>query len=363
MRPSCENGWTGGQYSAFRFVLGAYLIVQLSSLIWRDPDALVTLPLVAGIGASLLFALGVRDRIAACALLGLEIGLSAVHAGFSNGSALFVGCILFAHLFVPPAPYGSWDARGRTDPSADWQMPTSVQCGLWSALAVGYVLCGATQLGEADFTSDAGFATGVIIALELAFAPLAFSRRLRPWLWLTLLCMLIGRMLFGALSDFESGIAILHVFAFDPAWIARKADDGRAIIFYDGGCGLCHRFVRFTLAEDARGEWFRYAPLGGEAFGELCDSTSPDQSLDEIDSIVLRLPDGRSLVRSAAVLEIGRRLGGIWRIEAFVGGLLPRSVLDFGYDRIARMRHQIFSKPDAVCPILPAHLRERFDLS
>ncbi|HZH02738.1 MAG TPA: DCC1-like thiol-disulfide oxidoreductase family protein [Myxococcaceae bacterium] len=36
------------------------------------------------------------------------------------------------------------------------------------------------------------------------------------------------------------------------------------ILFYDGGCGLCHRAVRFVLARDPAGR-FRFAPLGGSA--------------------------------------------------------------------------------------------------
>ena len=34
-------------------------------------------------------------------------------------------------------------------------------------------------------------------------------------------------------------------------------------IFYDGGCGLCHRFVRFVIKRDPDGTLFRYAPLEG----------------------------------------------------------------------------------------------------
>jgi hypothetical protein len=37
-------------------------------------------------------------------------------------------------------------------------------------------------------------------------------------------------------------------------------------------------------------------------------------------------------------------------------------LLDTGYDGIARIRHRIFAKPPDACPILPAPLRDRFDL-
>ncbi len=139
-------------------------------------------------------------------------------------------------------------------------------------------------------------------------------------------------------------------------------DRSRATIFYDGGCGLCHRFVRFVLAVDREGKCFRFAPLEGGAFAVLRKASARSEMLDNIDSIVLSLPDGSLLVRAAAVLEIGRRLGGIWRVLAAAGSIFPLRVLDFGYDGIARIRHRIFSTPPDACPILPAHLRDRFDL-
>ena len=44
------------------------------------------------------------------------------------------------------------------------------------------------------------------------------------------------------------------------------------IVFYDGDCGLCDRFVRWMLRRD-RGHHYRFAPLQGEtaAFRKLVD--------------------------------------------------------------------------------------------
>ncbi len=126
------------------------------------------------------------------------------------------------------------------------------------------------------------------------------------------------------------------------------------LLFYDGDCGLCHRWVLFLLRHDPEGSRFRFAPLGGEAWraasivGELPDS------------LVLRTGDGRVLVRSAALLEIADRLGGRWRTLGRLAGLLPRWLLDLGYDGIARIRKRLFAPPPGPCPILPAQLRGRF---
>lgn len=131
-----------------------------------------------------------------------------------------------------------------------------------------------------------------------------------------------------------------------------------ATIFYDGDCGLCHRAVRFVLARDRDGRAFRFAPLGGETFRTLVPAATRAQLPD---SIVLREPDGTLRVRTAALRAIGRRLGGVWRIAAAVAGVVPPALLDAGYDGLARVRHRLFAKPPAACPVLPPALRARFD--
>jgi predicted DCC family thiol-disulfide oxidoreductase YuxK len=343
MTTRCANGWTGGQYSVFRFALGAYLLVHLVCLVplasemlsdpgalgkasesalhpffpnlllfWDSPAGIVAL-LLAGVGFSALFALGVRDRLSALALLYLGICLFTTIPPNSNSSVLVIGWILLAHAFVPRRPYGSWDARGRVDPGADWRMPARIRTATWIVLAIGYVV-------------------------------------------------LLSRMALGQSADFGAGMLMLHFLAFDPAWIKGKEQERAATIFYDGSCGLCHRFVRFALSEDREGRCFRFAPLEGNAFAAVRDESARAETLDQIDSIVLSLSDGSLFVRAAAMLEIGKRLGGLWRVIAIAAGVLPLRWLDVGYDGIARIRHSLFAAPSDACPILPPHLRARFDL-
>jgi predicted DCC family thiol-disulfide oxidoreductase YuxK len=129
-------------------------------------------------------------------------------------------------------------------------------------------------------------------------------------------------------------------------------------IFYDGGCGLCHWSVRFVLARD-RGGAFRFAPLDSAALR----STAPEEVRKALQgTFVVRTFDGRLLTRSAAALHVGRRLGGVWRLLAGVGALIPAAVLDRGYDTIARNRHRLFRTPQGVCPVVPPALRARFDV-
>lgn len=127
-------------------------------------------------------------------------------------------------------------------------------------------------------------------------------------------------------------------------------------LFYDGGCGLCHRFVSFVARRD-RGERFLFAPLGGEHFRAQV-SEQERQRLPE--TLVLRTADGRLLTRSSAVLAALRALGGIWRAVAAVAVAIPAPVRDGVYDFVARIRYRLFGRPAQSCPLLPLELRQRF---
>jgi len=129
------------------------------------------------------------------------------------------------------------------------------------------------------------------------------------------------------------------------------------LVFYDGSCGLCHRLVSFVLARDPDGSRFRYAPLGGPTFVHSFVAGERERLPD---SIVVRTADGRTLVRSAAVIQLGERLGGGWRALARAASLFPHWLLDLAYDGIARIRRALFVRPEMTCPIVPQELRGRF---
>ena len=127
-------------------------------------------------------------------------------------------------------------------------------------------------------------------------------------------------------------------------------------IYYDGHCGLCHRWVRFVLAADRDGSLFRFAPLRGETFQARVSARAglPD-------SVIVQTAGGELRVRSAAVVHVLRRLGGGWAALAGAIRLIPSPVRDGLYDWIARVRYRLFARPADVCPAIPAELRKRFD--
>ncbi len=138
----------------------------------------------------------------------------------------------------------------------------------------------------------------------------------------------------------------------DPAG---RVPDG-PVLFYDGGCGLCHRSVRWFVRLDRR-ERLTFAPLFGELFSEL---VPPADRAGLPDSLVLRTADARLHVRSNAVLRALVEIGGVWRPIARILRWIPRALRDRLYDAIARARQRWFAKPEGACPLLPPELRARF---
>lgn len=128
-------------------------------------------------------------------------------------------------------------------------------------------------------------------------------------------------------------------------------------VFYDGHCGLCHFSVRFVLLRDQVGH-FRFAPLDSEIFR----AAVPEAARAGLpDSVIVQTASGELLVRSTAIIYLAKRLGGIWQILGTMAELIPVSWRDRLYDWIAGIRHHLFAPPAAACPLIPPHLRDRFD--
>ena len=166
-----------------------------------------------------------------------------------------------------------------------------------------------------------------------------------------------------------------------------ESEHRKPILFFDGVCGLCNRFVDFMLRADSQ-DLFRYAPLqgetarrmlglGGEAGGREPGSRQPggetgDHQADGRetgDSQAGDLPSGgphsfvflekdRQFEQSNAVLHALIRLGGAWRLIAVLY-VFPRPLRDLVYRIVARNRYRWFGRRDA-CRMPTAEERGRF---
>jgi predicted DCC family thiol-disulfide oxidoreductase YuxK len=130
------------------------------------------------------------------------------------------------------------------------------------------------------------------------------------------------------------------------------AADG-PVIFFDGVCGLCNRWVDFVLARDRQGV-FRFAPLQGETARDWL-RIEPGQPLN---SVVL--VDHHGVYRkSDAIWRMLIRLGGIWIVPGWLLRLTPRPLRQWGYDLVARRRYRWFGKKEA-CRLPRPQERARF---
>ena len=112
------------------------------------------------------------------------------------------------------------------------------------------------------------------------------------------------------------------------------------VLLYDGTCGFCARSVQFVLAHEGARRSLRFASLESATGIEL---RRRHPWLATVDSLIWYEPDDdeRLLVRSAAVLRVARYLGGVWRVLALLGSVVPRFVRDAAYDFVARHRREI----------------------
>jgi predicted DCC family thiol-disulfide oxidoreductase YuxK len=111
----------------------------------------------------------------------------------------------------------------------------------------------------------------------------------------------------------------------------------RALILFDGVCHLCNGFVQFVLERDVEGR-FDFAPLQSRFGGAGWDS-------------VVLVEGEQRYEAEAAVLRILAGLSRPWPWLGGLLGLLPASLLRWGYRWIARNRYRWFGREETC--ILP----------
>lgn len=109
------------------------------------------------------------------------------------------------------------------------------------------------------------------------------------------------------------------------------------IIFFDGYCGLCDRFVTEIFLQD-KDHVFHFAPLQGPTASLTLKGTV------QADSVVY-WKDGQILLKSQAVLEILKDLGGIYSLFIILK-IVPQFLRDLVYDYIAKNRYGWFGQSD-----------------
>lgn len=259
---------TRDHYSIFRAILGGYLYLHFVSLLpWAtevfgpiaaggmlgaDHSPLLgVFPNVLGLidtpwfavafvalGAilSVMVAVGFRDRWAAVALWYVWACLLGRNPLILNPGIPYVGWMLLMHAALP-TPRGD-----------GWKFPGGFLGAAWTVMVVGYTFGGLTKLGSLSWMDGSALlhvlqgplarptllrewlvarpgllevATWGTLTLEILAAPLAISRRTRPWLWVALTGLQLGILATIDFSDLTIGMLLIHVLTFDPRWLRR----------------------------------------------------------------------------------------------------------------------------------------------
>jgi len=397
--------WTGGQYSVYRALLGAFLVVHFAMLLpygaevfgtngllasaalspyfgvlpnplaYFDSPSAIAAVLGIGVVCGVAVAVGWFDRIGAIVAALILGWLFQRNPLIANPSLPLLGFLLVLHAFAPARPYGSVAAlRGGADPR--WRLPRHLHVAAWTVLALAYTHSGITKLFSASWMSGEAIRlvlenplardhvlrelmlalapvclqllTWTILWVEVLFAPLVLFRRIRPVMWSLMLLAQLGFLTFLNFADLTFPMLLAHLITFDPKWLERWARKSKGVLLFDGECAFCHATVRLAMREDSR-EHLKFAPLASDVGARLLGSTPQEGRGDTI-----VLVDGRGYaVKSRAVAGVLEHLGGLWLLLGKLLRAIPRPIADAAYDFVGRMRYRLGGAAKA-CAILPA---------
>jgi hypothetical protein len=275
---------TGGQYSLYRALLGAFLIVHFAMLLpygaeifgkggllasaslspyfgllpnplaYFDSPDVVTLLLCTGVLCGLAVAIGWFDRVGAVLAALLLSWLFQRNPLIANPSLPMLGFLLVLHAFVPTLPQGSLAAlrAGGTNPS--WRLPRHLLLAAWIVLALAYTHSGITKLFSPSWTDGETIRlvlenplardhalrkvmlalppiflqvlTWTVLWVEVLFAPLVLFRRFRSVTWTGMLLAQLGFLCFLDFADLTFPMLLAHMITFDPRWMSKRPRDG-----------------------------------------------------------------------------------------------------------------------------------------
>lgn len=131
-------------------------------------------------------------------------------------------------------------------------------------------------------------------------------------------------------------------------------ENQNGIVLFDGVCNFCHSSVNNIIRFDKK-KYFRFAPIQSEVGQYLMSKHGLDPV--NFDSVIL-VDDNRSYIYSSAILNIARKMKGIYQL-AYIFILVPPFIRNGIYKWIAKNRYKWFGKKDA-CMVPTPDIRSRF---
>ncbi|MBK8846708.1 MAG: DUF393 domain-containing protein [Bacteroidetes bacterium] len=127
----------------------------------------------------------------------------------------------------------------------------------------------------------------------------------------------------------------------------------KPIIFFDGYCNLCNVAIQLIIKHDQH-QQFLFSTLTGEF--ALANNLFGHIQMEQ-DTMALWV-NNRLYIRSDAVIEIAKRLGG-WFVIISYTKIFPKFIRNGVYNIIAKSRYRLFGKR-ANCMIPDQALLARF---
>ena len=395
-------------YSGIRFFLGLYLLfhfVQLipygkelfsseglfsaalspllgyipNPLLHYDSPVVIMILLSLGAVASVLIMIGRCDRVSSLFIILLLGWLYTRNPLIANPSLPVVGWMLLLHIMLPRGAYGTHGAS--LDSMSAWVFPKQLWFAAWVLLAVAYSYSGYTKLLSPSWLDGSAIEvvlhnplsrdywlndllrllpswllqglTWTIMIIELLFLPLAFWQPTRKLVWLIMMGAQIGFLLSFDFADLTIPMLLFHLLTFDRTWLKKYQHQENATLFYDGTCAFCSGVVRFSLLEDVDKK-LHFAPLQGETLQAQKVPTIDDETL------IIHTQSGKTYYKSDAVIYLLETLGGLWLVLGKIIAVLPRSLRDFCYDGIGKIRYTLAGKVDKdMCALMPRVYQKR----
>jgi len=117
-----------------------------------------------------------------------------------------------------------------------------------------------------------------------------------------------------------------------------KSNNKSTILFFDGVCSLCNGWVDWVIQNETK-HTLHFASLQGSTAQALL--TAHDR--ESLETLIV-LHEEQKFVRSAAVIFVLEKIGGVYGALAWVLKIIPLSIRDRGYQFVARHRYQWFGK-------------------
>lgn len=403
------------QWSIFRIIFGIYLTIHFGTLIPYaaevfgpngmikshdqiptykffpnilnifESDSTFNLVLILLTLFSLAFTVGFARRYMAVLLWYGHACLFNANIFIANPALPYMGWLLLACALIPEGePMSLYPKSGS---KTDWKMNKWVFYGAWFILAVGYTFSGLHKISSESwqngraliyvmelptsrdwFLKDAvlnlpeivlRMMTWSTLALEIFFLPMCFFRKTRIFAFVAMIFLHLGILSTVCIADLTFGMLMFHLFVIEPDWWQKKATNN--IVYFDGVCGLCDRFITFMVGADT-GNVLKFATQQGNSFKQdkIQELVKDTNKLNEIkqEETIYYYKNNILLTKSSAVLESLSDLGGIW-ILAKIFLIVPKVLRDSIYTLIAKNRYTLFGKSET-CRLPKPNERAKF---